>query len=374
MIAKVVRNLSNAIGFKTNQKIVVIESDDWGGIRMPSLAVFNTLVAQGLDLTGGDADRYNRNDTLETPEDLAALYETLVRHKGSNAKHPVITAISVVANPDFSKIRESGFENYFYEPFTETYKRYGQSSTIDLVREGIRQQLFIPQFHGREHLNVMHWMRALKRSDHQTRLAFDHECWGFNNAPFNDEKVSYQAAFDLYYPDDLQYQQKVVKDGLNLFRTLFGYKATYFVPPNGPFNNSLEATAAAEGVRYMSAAKVQREPIGYNRTKLNLRYIGKKNKSGQLYITRNCFFEPNQAGRNGMEACLDEIAIAFKWKKPAIISSHRANYIGVLNAGNRHQGLKQLDMLLKQITTRWPEVVFMTSNELGDLMAARNSE
>ena len=30
------RNLSNLPGWRTSRKIVVIESDDWGTIRMPS--------------------------------------------------------------------------------------------------------------------------------------------------------------------------------------------------------------------------------------------------------------------------------------------------------------------------------------------------
>ena len=34
---------SNIPGWRTKRKIVVIESDDWGSIRMPSLKVFETL-------------------------------------------------------------------------------------------------------------------------------------------------------------------------------------------------------------------------------------------------------------------------------------------------------------------------------------------
>jgi hypothetical protein len=34
------RNLTNAIGWRTNRKIVVIESDDWGSIRMRDKKTF----------------------------------------------------------------------------------------------------------------------------------------------------------------------------------------------------------------------------------------------------------------------------------------------------------------------------------------------
>jgi hypothetical protein len=40
----IVRNLANLPGWCTNRKIVVIESDDWGSIRMPSLTIFENLL------------------------------------------------------------------------------------------------------------------------------------------------------------------------------------------------------------------------------------------------------------------------------------------------------------------------------------------
>lgn len=44
------RNIANLFGWCTNKKIVVIESDDWGSIRMPSLSSFEKLEKLGLDL------------------------------------------------------------------------------------------------------------------------------------------------------------------------------------------------------------------------------------------------------------------------------------------------------------------------------------
>lgn len=39
MLRTVIKNFSNLPGWRTNRKIVVIESDDWGSIRMPSLTI-----------------------------------------------------------------------------------------------------------------------------------------------------------------------------------------------------------------------------------------------------------------------------------------------------------------------------------------------
>jgi hypothetical protein len=264
-------------------------------------------------------------------------------------------------------IRQHKLKQYFYEPFTDTLEKYyGNNSPFPFWKEGIQRKLFVPQFHGREHLNVANWMKALQENDRQTRQAFDESCWGFNNShPYN---ITYQAAFDLHDAKELEAQHQIIKDGLNLFENIFGYKASYFVPPNGPFNNELEKTAAESGIQWMSASKVQHEPLGFGKTRKRFHYLGQKNSHGQRYITRNCFFEPSYHGRDWIETCFQEIKIAFRWRKPAVISSHRVNYIGGLNEKNRKDGLLKLEMLLEKVITKWPEIEFMTSAELGSLI------
>ncbi len=363
--SRLMRNLSNLPGWRTKRKIIVIESDDWGSIRMPSKRIYEELKQKGLDLDSGDSYRYNRNDTLASADDHASLYGVLSKYKDKNVHHPVITAISLVANPDFEKIQKSGFSEYYYETFTVTLEKYGRKNAFHLWKEGIEKHLFLPQFHGREHLNIASWMRALQKNDKETRLAFDHNMWGFNNKlPLG---LSYQAAFDLEYESDLVIQEKVIADGLRLFKQLHGYEAWLFVPPNGPFNNSLERHAAESGIKYMSASKIQHEALGEGRSKKVMHWLGQKNKFDQRYITRNCFFEPSDKSKDWVDSCMSDIATAFKWHKPAVISSHRVNYIGSLNPANRSHGLKQLDKLIQQIVGKWSDVEFMSSTELGEL-------
>ena len=360
------KNLSNVPGWRTNQKLLVIESDDWGSLRMPSLNTFNSLEMQGLDFSSGDAARYNLNDTLASAQDLEALYGVLCKFIDRNGKHPVFTPVSLVANPDFEKIKSSDFQEYFYEPFTTTLKRYNHENAFLLWQQGIQEQLFIPQFHGREHLNVAVWMRALQANDREARLAFEKECWGFHNK--HRLGIAYQSAFDLEHITDLRNQENSIKEGLQLFEEIFGYKARFFVPPNGPFNNYLEGVAADAGIRYMSASKMQLESLGEGKRRKVLHWLGQKNKYGQRYITRNCFFEPSMQGPDWISDCLQDILTAFRWGKPAIISSHRVNYIGGLNEKNRTNGLLQLHLLLENIVKKWPDVEFMSSDKLGDLI------
>jgi hypothetical protein len=363
MINNIIKNLSNIPGWRTDRKIVVIESDDWGSIRMPSNLVRNKLFSKNISLGDNERQRYTHFDTLANETDLESLFETLIKFKDINDRNPAFTAVSLVANPDFDKIKKSNFEEYFYEPFTSTLEKYGHINTFQMWQEGIRHNLFIPQFHGREHLNVSAWMRKLQDNDFSTRQAFELQCWGFANE--NLYNIDYQAAFDVEFSSDILYQESVVKDGLHLFEKLHGYKADFFVPPNGPFNNKLEIVAAQQGIEYMSASKIQNEPQGKGKYKKRLHWLGQQNFSKQYYITRNCFFEPSNKSKNWVTSCLAEIDNAFKWHKPAIVSSHRVNYIGGLNKLNRSESLQQLSSLLTQVVKKWPQVQFMTSSELG---------
>ena len=367
-------NVSNIPGWRTKRHIVVIESDDWGSIRMSSKEAFDRMLKAGMPV---DRSHYNLYDSLECNDDLEQMYETLSKFKDSTGRHPVITGVNVVANPDFEKIKTNNFSEYIYEPYTETCKRYSNHDRVyDLWKEGIDKRLMVPIFHGREHLNAQFWMRALRDKNKSTLVGFENEVTGMPG--IKGEKLpDFQAAFQIDTINDLVYQKEVLKTGLDLFEELYGYRSRYFVPTNGPFNNTLEKDLNEHGVKYINTGKKQKEPLGNGQYKINTRFIGDKNQYGQIYITRNCFFEPSSSGfekpanTDWINNCLKEIEIAFRWRKPAVVSSHRVNYIGYLHPENRERSLKQLSELLGKMLKRWPDIEFMTSSELGDLITSK---
>ena len=187
--------------------------------------------------------------------------------------------------------------------------------------------------------------------------------WGFSIG-----NKHYQAAFDLESHADLAIQKTILETGLQLFEEIHGYRARFFVPPNGMLNNSLNETLNQEGIKYIGISKIQKEPQGDNVYKKKYHWLGQKNKFGQTYLTRNAFFEPNQPGTDWVSSCLRDIDSAFSWRKPAVISTHRTNFIGSLDANNRDCSLKHLECLLKKIIAKWPEAEFISSGELGDLI------
>ena len=95
----ILRNIINTFGYKTNRKIVVFESDDWGSIRMPSKLAYSNLLKKGI---GVDKSLYDTLDSLEKKEDLEALFTVLQDNKSDHSL-PIFTFNTVIQNPDFYK-------------------------------------------------------------------------------------------------------------------------------------------------------------------------------------------------------------------------------------------------------------------------------
>ncbi len=348
-------------GYTTDRKIVVIESDDWGSIRMPSSKVFREMVALNLDVVGRC---YNENDSLATKEDMSLLFDVLSGCKDKSGNSPKITANTCVANPDFEKIKASNFEKYFYEPFVETLKRYPNCS-FDSWTEGIDQKVFIPQFHGREHLNVEKWMQELQKGNPELRACFDLQTWGIRYHNFQEAVLE---GFMVNSEKSIRLQKVILQEGMHLFEEIFGYVSKSFIAPCYTWNPELNETLKQIGVDILQGSYSQYLSKENQVTATIHHYMGQKNEWGQTYLVRNCFFEPTQDHRLNKEYCLRGIEKAFKLKKPAIISAHRLNFIGAIRPQNRDNNLRQFSALLQTITKLWPDVEFMSSDKLGEIM------
>ncbi|SMO50248.1 hypothetical protein SAMN06265379_10241 [Saccharicrinis carchari] len=357
------QNLINLPGYRTKRKIVVIESDDWGSIRMPSVEVFNKFIEKGFNI--GDSD-YNRLDTIENNDDMTMLLDVLSSHNDSKGNPAVMTANIVVGNPDFKKIRESDFKEYFVEPVTETFKSYpGRDKVFSLWQEGYKKALFHPQFHGREHVNVVRWMEALRKKTPQIMFTFDCNTTFSGNGDYN-----FMEVLDYNTPKDMHLMKESLTQGLDMFETLFGFRSKSFIPPCYTWDSNVEETLSKNKVKYIQGLFVQMVPTGsFGNYTRKYHFLGSHNRHGQRYLVRNCFFEPSLTKiSDPIGECLRRIDIAFKWNKPAIIGSHRINFMGDLDPQNRADNLKLLNELLNNILKKWPDVEFMTSDQLGDLM------
>lgn len=364
-------NVLNIPGSRINRRIVVIESDDWGSIRMPSKEVYKQFLNKGIRV---DKDPYCKYDSLATAQDLEALFNVLTSVKDKNGRNAVLTADTIVANPVFEKIKESGFKEYFYEPFTETLKRSPlHDNAFELWLEGVSAGIFRPQLHGREHLNIKKWLRTLQSGDEITKLSFDLGTFGLTSSVDPRIKNNYMGAFNSGLDEDIEEYNQIITEAQELFTNIFGYKSESFIATTYTWNPKIEYSLKKNGIKYLQGMVHQKIPLDDDTTftyKKN-NFIGHQSPAGLTYLMRNCFFEPSHFADAAME-CLERVKIAFRWHKPATISMHRLNMIGFIDEANRSENLKALEWLLKSIIKLYPDVEFMSSEELGQLIKKSN--
>lgn len=348
----------NKKGKALKEKLIIIESDDWGAIRTPSKETVSYFEKMGF----GIANSIYKNDALASQDDLEKLFEILQFYKGSDGKPAVITANSIMANPDFEKIKAHDFQEYFWEPFSNTFKRYPKhQNNFQLWKQGSDNGVFHPQFHGREHLNVKRWMNALQSKNKAILTSFDQQ-----TTYSGDGDYSFMEAYDWDTQDEIKQHEIIIAEGLKIFEENFGFKPKSFIAPCYNWDTKLEPFLASQGIKWIQSLRSQLLPTGTFNEYQTIRHSFGHQQNGLRYNIRNCFFEPSMLPqKNWVDSCLAQIQAAFLFSKPAVICSHRINFVGYINTKNGERGLNDLNQLLKTIVKKWPEAKFITTDELS---------
>lgn len=359
----VVKKITASLGYQTNKKQILFLSDDWGSVRIKSKADQADLIKKGFKIES----RFDQFDSLETNEDLELLFEVLTKYKDHNGNHPCITAVTNVANPDFNKIKEDNFQNYYFETIEQTYNRYPNTNRVlELTKEGIANKIFIPQSHGREHLQVNWWMEELQHKESYASKFFDNEFFFLGEEYLINpkRKRGIGASFDIWSLEDLTSTRQIAKSSLEIFNELYKYKSKIFTPPAMFYNPRIENDIVEQGIEWIDVGRFFKLPMLNGKDNYQFNFLGKKRKSGLKVLVRNSIYETNMtSSNNGVARCLSDIEQAFKLKQPAIISNHRASFVGGISSSNRDNGLQSLDLLLKEIFKKWPDVQFIVATD-----------
>lgn len=369
-------NLKNIPGWKTKRKIVVISVDDYGNVRLDSKQARARMNAAGLKVRV----RFDALDSLETREDLEMLYEVLTSVRDKNGNYAVFTPFALPCNIDYEAMAENNFETYQYELLPRTYQKLeakdpkAYQGTWSLWQEGIAAKIMLPQFHGREHLNLKVFEEKLKKRDREVLTALQNRSYtSLSGSGY--PTIGYTAAFQFWDIKENERFPAIIKDGLNCFEKVYGYRAIHFNSPGGREHSLIHKALKENGVAYLDTPFIKQEHQGKGNYKRSLNYTGKRNNLNMLYQVRNVVFEPTeQRGVDWVNFALKQIETAFAWNRPAIISSHRVNFGGHINPENRKVGLDALKNLLHKIQKRWPEVEFLAAPDLSEIISNKNEK
>lgn len=349
------------MGPRIHRKLVAFYVDDWGSVRIRGKEALDILRAQGIDTQGY---RFSHYDSLESAEDLAALFETLRSVRDKNGRPACFTAVTNPCNPDFDAIRANGMTEFVSEPFVRTLEKYGYDDVPRLWTEGIAENIFRPIFHGTEHISRNYWMKALRSRNYPDIAAFACDSVGVPG--------SWDSVMQPYYIESPAENATLAANlayGLDVFENTFGFRSRQFKAGGDVVSPDLYPTLMALGVEYIDETFYVRRSMGDGRYRRSINFTGKRLSTGQRLIVRNCVFEPTAVpGFDSVAKCMSMIDIAFACRKPAIISSHRVNFVGSIDEGNRQHGLEKLGLLLREIVKRYPEVEFVSGDQLTEII------
>jgi hypothetical protein len=348
---------------------IAFECDDWGSLGVPSHTVINDLRSKGLPIS---EDRFQQIDVLEQSEDVESLLNVLAGFKDHNGNSPVFSCFFNVANPDFEKISQDRFEKYYCVDLDQTYEQFSDGQKAkEMIKEGVRSKLLCPEFHGREHLAVEAWMSALRKGNKWVRMAFDKKFLPYSPLDSHPLGDKLRAKFFVENPQDLITQAESIQDGLALFERFFGKKAKVFNAPNGVFAPQLNPTLIANSIQTTAVPFVRKEWTEKTGFKEQSHYSGEISPEGMTYYVRNCNFEPGDPAYRGVNHVLQQVAGAFLMGKPAVISTHRINFVGGNSPENKLKGAKELAFLLQELLKKWPNLEFVSSKKLSDQIHAK---
>ncbi|QSS98024.1 hypothetical protein [Psychroflexus sp. ALD_RP9] len=365
MLGKLKTIVKHIPGWRTNQKILVIESDDWGSIRMPNAKVREELLEANYDLD----NNFLKYDTLTNKEDINLLFEVLSSVKDSQGNFVKFTPFVNLTNPDFKKIINHDYKNYYFEMFVETQKKYYGRDFLNSWLAGINNKIFYPEYHGREHFNVPLLMNLLQNSE-DLKFAFKK---GVVHIPLKDIKPkklkTLAPAYYVNRKEEFDYYKNSLREGISIFKHLFKYQPKVFAAPNGIFMQEFEEELSSLGLNNFVVNRKRVQPDlkgGFTTKSFNLSF-GKTSKNGHMYYRRNVKFEPVQSSYNQSKT-INEINIAFAMGKPAILSTHKVNYVGSLSKKHRDKNLLELKTILRKVVNKHPDIIFMSSRELCKLI------
>jgi len=374
MLNQLKQDAKNLVGWRTRRKIIVFSVDDYGNVRLASKQAREKLDKAGIRAVS----RFDAYDTLENREDLEMLYAVLDAHKDKQGNHAVFTTYALPCNIDFEQMAKEDYQSYYFEDLPLTYEKLSVTDPSsyegawELLKQGIAEGFLRPQFHGREHFHVKIFEERLRQKDRELMLSLENRSLASLSIREN-ENPGYTSAFGFRNFSEVPEFEPIIREGLEAFERVYGYPAVNFTPPGGNEHSQVHSYCSKQGISFVDVPMVKREHQGNGRYKNRFYYTGKKTKTGITYMVRNVVFEPTENDANeAIKQAMKQIEAAFRWNRPAIISSHRVNFCGHVDPENRKEGLGALNELLKQITGKWPEVEFMSADKLGDLITKKD--
>lgn len=345
-----IQRVYNWSQWRCAEPVVIFESDDWGLSRSPCAEFLRSY---------GEPSSW-ADEQMETPEDLARLYEVLDGHRDVVGRPASFTANFIVGNPDFEAISRDHFTHYYDIPI-------GQDKELSKHwLEGMERRVFYPQYHGRTHFWPEAWLRDLRDSVPGAREMFNERYHG-GIALLKKQGWRYHSEYTDWKTGKQRENDELVdwlKVGIEYFQQLFGFFPRSTIGSHFVFTPEIARAWHAIGGQFVQGTGLRTIRLPSGGVQVVTHALGERSPEGLLLMRRSVKFEPRLGNRNyDQDGALREAEYCFRCKIPVIIDTHRINYTGRW----REAGLRALDAFLHGLRAHRPR--FLTSVEMGEAIA-----
>ena len=335
--------------------IVVIQSDDWGRVGIPSLDALDRLKTAGAKVGNSAWDYYG----LESVQDIEALGNTLALIADRDGNSPCFTANFVMANADLERMRAERYEAFRWVGLADGFPKPWSDDLVSAYRKLIAGKLFEPALHGFTHFNVqelLHCLRADSERGKRARLLVENDVPYLASVTpeYNFALVSRQGGEHFLSEHE---QADWISKGVDLFASVFGAKPSTTCAPGYRANLVTRKLWREAGIE--SAQMMGTQPVAL---------VG-----GLVDTQRNVVFEPALDSGDVVARAMGEARRAIRKGLPVVICSHSINYITrFTNAAEN--GRAALAKLLTGLLNEYPLLRFANTKSLVDSWKAANDD
>jgi hypothetical protein len=348
-------------------RAVALESDDWG---------LQGFVPDGAGWTGLDRESINPgafpdvywSSTLEDSSMVADLCAVVERFRGWDGLPAVFQPNYVMSAEGWIETGGEGRWRRFDLPDLDP--RYSRPGLWNAVSNGTRAGVWYPEFHA-----SLHYDPAMRRQTAQVNegaaAATRRGIMLFPGGEQARELGDWRSIAEL----SVEYDHS-----LSLFFDLFGRWPGSVIAPDYTWSAKHEDLWASRGLRVIQGKREQRNPhwgagLKGRMAKLWGRSAERMRHPDRVYLERNCRFEPVQFENPAavVTSCIQETDRAWERGEPAIVETHRINFVHT-DPAVVSTGLEALSEYLSALTSRSEALpVFLTDWEISQLQVAGTS-
>lgn len=349
---------------------IVLESDDWGYCGwvpdQTACEELKQLPSHRSSLEDPMVEPYF-GSTLESAPDMQRLGQCLREFRGGDGYPALMQANYILGAPDFVVMKAEGCQQFEAQGFPAYKDRWRRPGLGDTVLKMIDEGLWAAEYHGWLHFNLDQWLEDLRQGEERTN-------WGFER----EMTVTGLERQDFEYDPSLDRKRiaSLLHAGILQFEEFFGRKPKSTAAPDFGWNDEIETLWRQEGIQVVQGWRSQKKRFRRLTIldKLSRRItrppVYRKERSHLVYLSQSAALEPMYARagdqRYSPSTCIKRIESTWGSNRPAVIATHRFNYVH-LDQERVQDSCDMLKDFLKEIHRMNPNTIFLTDWELAQL-------